>query len=552
MPSPQTESGTLNEDTSNCAAANKGTNKSTSVASNVDSSQDTNARASLLKLTRRHSLPASYHLSNFLSFFSQNDLGSTHGGPNVNEARATPGPHSHTATTRTVADSDPAGQAPTSSSVNRHRYGHRHTRSAVLDQPVVVRTYNPPATPRLPTRAGMMNPAIYEEEDTQRVELPPIEAFSFDGILKAINPEVTRTLDRVSYLCLRLKEDVKAEIEVTVQTQREIHGQKQQAEKFAAQVLKVTNSRSETLAAEASGLKGGAAVDDLAQLTERTYTALGSIVSTLLAIDELLPPQDRLAPDYSAHQTHYPKVHQLLNKKYQEITARFGNSAIASGRSGEEARAIPKITRQSSDTGLSPPTSPSLLPPFLPNHTHQEPGWLRRRMSSSSAMLLSPNSTTPNQDSSVAAKRLSLPPQLQLRTILPAPSYGQSPPRNSNSGSRKVLAPGSSQSSNSMTTRRHSTNPLASHRNMGDRRATSQSVSGSLDGSSSKNTRCSSGSYSNRLFGIGSWTGTSKWIFFGSNGASSNESERGVSAEEKLRKVLNGFNGKGKAIERRA
>ena len=68
---------------------------------------------------------------------------------------------------------------------------------------------------------------------------------------------VTRTLDRISFLCLRLRQDVKAEIEVTVQTQKEIQRQKQQVEKLTAQALKTTNTRSESLVASSSGLKGG-------------------------------------------------------------------------------------------------------------------------------------------------------------------------------------------------------------------------------------------------------------------------------------------------------
>ena len=68
---------------------------------------------------------------------------------------------------------------------------------------------------------------------------------------------VSKTLDRISYLCVRLKEDVKAEVEVAAQTQKEIHGQKQYAERLAAQALKTTNTRSETLAADSNGLKGG-------------------------------------------------------------------------------------------------------------------------------------------------------------------------------------------------------------------------------------------------------------------------------------------------------
>lgn len=68
---------------------------------------------------------------------------------------------------------------------------------------------------------------------------------------------VTRTLDKISFLCLRLKQDVKAEIEVAVQTQREIQSQKQQVEKLTAHALKTTSARSESLTASSSGLKGG-------------------------------------------------------------------------------------------------------------------------------------------------------------------------------------------------------------------------------------------------------------------------------------------------------
>lgn len=295
-------------------------------------------------------------------------------------------------------------------------------------------------------------------------------------------------------------------------------------------------------------------VEDLAQLTERTYTALGSIVTTLLAIDELLPPQERLAPDYSAHQTHYPKVHELLNKKHQEITARFGGGAIALGRGSEGARAIPKISRHGATSPtISPSGSPNLLSASLPNPTHQEPGWLRRRMSSSSGMLLSPNSPTPNPGDSATARCLPLPPHLQLKTILPTPSYGQSPPHNTSHGSRRGSTPGLTPSPSSMATRRRSTNTLLLPRDIGERRYTTRPPSELSDrNNSERNTGRSSSSFSGGIFDTGSWKGTGKWNIFGSGGAGSNESERGMSAEEELRRVLNGPNGKGKAIDRRA
>ena len=165
MPSSETDSSTLNEDNSN-TTTKKIVNKDATNTSGLGHNEDTDAQASLLRLTRRHSLPASYHLSTFLSFFNQNGADSTHESSNVNEAHnssRTP-PQVNTIITRhtrSATASGLVGQTTPRSNVNRHRYGHRHTRS-VVNQPVVVRTYNPPATLRVPTRAGMMNPAIFE------------------------------------------------------------------------------------------------------------------------------------------------------------------------------------------------------------------------------------------------------------------------------------------------------------------------------------------------------------------------------------------------------
>jgi len=214
---------------------------------------------------------------------------------------------------------------------------------------------------------------------------------------------------------------------------------------------------------------------------------------------------------------------------------------------------IPKTPRHGTiSPTLSPSGSPNLLSASLPNPTHQEPGWLRRRMSSSSAMLLSPNSPTSNHGAPTAAKQLSLPPHLQLKTILPTPSYGQPPPHNTSYGSRRGSNPGLTPSPSGMATRRRSTNTLLLPRDRGERRYTTRPPSEPSDGGNSeRNTGRSSSSFSGGIFGTRGWKGTGRWNIFGSDGAGSNESERGMSAEEKLRQVLNGPNGKGKAIDRR-
>ena len=131
---------------------------------------------------RRHSLPASYHLSTFLSFFAHNDTENANSIANVNRPKAKTPPaqppqkqqgnsieqqQQQQQQQQQRSNHTPVpcatGQTLVASSVNRHRYGHRHTKSAaVLDQPVIVRTYNPPTSPRPSARAGMTNPAVYE------------------------------------------------------------------------------------------------------------------------------------------------------------------------------------------------------------------------------------------------------------------------------------------------------------------------------------------------------------------------------------------------------
>lgn len=170
MPEPEAEGPnppSPSKDTKKVSSSISNTSAVTATTSNT-SSRDTDAETSLLRLTRRHSLPASYHLSSFLSLF--NTGSSSERAPitsNVDESQSNPQQAQpqidvNTRHSRSATVSSPTGQPASATSVNRHRYGHQHNRSVVLDQPVVVRTYNPPATPGFPTRAGMMNPAIFE------------------------------------------------------------------------------------------------------------------------------------------------------------------------------------------------------------------------------------------------------------------------------------------------------------------------------------------------------------------------------------------------------
>lgn len=124
----------------------------------------------------------------------------------------------------------------------------------------------------------------------------------------------------------------------------------------------------------------GAAVDTLTEATETTQTMLTSILTTLLAIDEMLPPQERLSLDGSVHRGHYPRLHALLADRASELQGCF------SSRTDGPASPRPAPPRRASHSNTPPPSLP--VSPGLP----------------------------------LGVRRTSMPPHLQLRTILPAPA----------------------------------------------------------------------------------------------------------------------------------
>jgi hypothetical protein len=337
------------------------------------------AQSALLRLSRRHSLPTSGLLS---GFFASPPSNKAH-NRSVSAAGAISGGGSG------------GGCGGSGGGGNRHRYGHRHTRSEAYSQPIIVKNYNPA-------------PAVMAEEEDLDLEvaLPPLSDFEWGGILKAVEPKVNAALDAVTELCGKYQDSVKAEVDNLTETQTVLQARIKDADKLAGRVLKATKSRSDKLEAETAGLKGGAAVDALAEAAEATHTVMTSIVSTLLAIDEMLPPQDRLSPETSAHRHHFPRLHTLLVGKANELNVCFGSG-----------RTRPATTACSS----SEPAKPRELP-------------LRRRLSSSSQILLSGGA-------GMERGRRNPPPQLQLKTILPSSDISSPKVVDSAKGAYFPLAP---------------------------------------------------------------------------------------------------------------
>jgi len=111
-------------------------------------SELSSAQNSLLRLSRRHSLPANVALSGLLGFLSQ--LPDRNDGRDAAAAALSgrrPRVIEHTRSSSVIVTRNSTGSE---GAVNRHRYGHRHTRSEAYDQPIIVKNYNPGTTAPVP------------------------------------------------------------------------------------------------------------------------------------------------------------------------------------------------------------------------------------------------------------------------------------------------------------------------------------------------------------------------------------------------------------------
>jgi hypothetical protein len=304
----------------------------------------------------------------------------------------------------------------------------------------------------------------------------------------------------------------------------------------------------------------------------------------LLAIDEMLPVQERLSPLSSAHKKHYPRLHTLLADKAHEIEVRFRNVRSPEMRPVSRPLSVQTLMSrldldlgESSSSRTTMDASSSWSPP-------------RRRLSTSSTLLLN-SPTVSRASTSYTHNRGVSSPHLQLRTILPSPSNEQI----SASGSYFPIAPktatGVSLTSPMYTAQQHlegsisprPMSPLMSPRRpsgMWSRRASSGTLAAfmaretdnsalypSPPSGSDKDGGGTSpvGSHpanskppSTWRHSAGSWAG----FFGGRSSKGSSEVSKGVSAEERLKMLLQAAGdgnssslsskkkGKGKGVQR--
>ncbi|KAF3935225.1 hypothetical protein ABW19_dt0201401 [Dactylella cylindrospora] len=350
---------------------------------------------------RRHSLPPSAKLSSILNFWSHN---------------------SSSDSLRITGERQPRPRSQASNGIKTGKRSRRNSRSQlsnnvtngntsnnnvkpVVSQPVLVRAYSPRPESAITT-------AIPELDETERIELPPVDAFSFTGILKAIDPKVNRTIETITQLSTNYRSNLTHETELIVSYQKDIESQILTADRLSSQVLKTTTTRSDRLKSE-SAFRNGVAVEELAVAAENAYSTIESIIAKLEAIDEMLPPQDRLGTVDSPHKRHYPYTHSLLAAK----TA--------------DSRRLSQL-QPSNGISVSSPLSPRMTTTnsFSSSHTQVHDtgstSWMRRRQGSQSGLSAGPLNLpylSPNgPPMSPEERRLSSPPALVLRTVHPSAS----------------------------------------------------------------------------------------------------------------------------------
>jgi hypothetical protein len=102
---------------------------------------------------------------------------------------------------------------------SRHRYAKSTgARSSTFSQPVIVRTYSGPARPRSQQRDVI---TVKKEKGLSamtngkmELKLPPVEAFSFKGIMDEIRHGVAEDLERIAEICARSKYSLSNQYEV--------------------------------------------------------------------------------------------------------------------------------------------------------------------------------------------------------------------------------------------------------------------------------------------------------------------------------------------------
>ncbi|CAN6608925.1 hypothetical protein TRVA0_004S00408 [Trichomonascus vanleenenianus] len=147
------------------------------------------------------------------------------------------------------------------------------------------------------------------EEEEEEVPLPPVGEFRFHAIMGHVSKEAEEACRSLNDAVHAYRQDLSTELDIVISAQNRLTEQMKYIDQLATRTMKDTQNRVHQVTAQANSLKD---VDGLALAAEKSYNALSGIVSLLHRIDAKLPAKEMLVPKSSAHKSHYPNLHALL------------------------------------------------------------------------------------------------------------------------------------------------------------------------------------------------------------------------------------------------
>jgi hypothetical protein len=283
-----------------------------------------------------------------------------------------------------------AGLSQLSASSFLPRSRHRATKStssrvSISSQPVLVRAYTAGDRSRTPSVAPTPRPGNAMRSDAS---LPPVEAFTFDGILRAVEPDIQGAIDGIAEIYARSRLSLANEHDSHMPPLGEITSPRIRQSGLAIRTAGLertlttvaeASSSSERLAGESragsttSGNGKMTAYGSLRSIISRGKSPEGSPPSESLTANRMLPS------DWTMHEDGRPSI---LLKTHSSASHQVTLDAVAELRA---TSAAVEITPRYTTSAGSPPTSPSLWLPWrrvrAPSSASQTPGSANAEMS---------------------------------------------------------------------------------------------------------------------------------------------------------------------------
>lgn len=151
--------------------------------------------------------------------------------------------------------------------------------------------------------------SVYQPSPT---ELPAIEDFYFSNIISPYaQKEADAFQNSLSNFIHNYRSDLSVELDSIRRTQQDITKQMVDVDRLAHLTLGATQARVARIQSDLYSLRG---IKPLAEISSKTQESLNRVVESLLSIDSMLPPYERLYPKMSPHKKHYANLHKYMQK----------------------------------------------------------------------------------------------------------------------------------------------------------------------------------------------------------------------------------------------